>query len=92
MCCLVTINNTWNTNRFWLQWSCWCDCCFFDIYKVLDNVLHDGFIFKLKWYDVEPGLLSLIKNYLPNREHRVVLNDQYLDGEKLILGFYKGRR
>ena len=35
---------------------------------------HGGLIFKLIWYGVETELLSLLKNYLQNREQRVALN------------------
>ena len=47
---------------------------FLDISKVFDKVWHDGLVFKLKSYGVEGELLSLLKNYLQNREQRVVLN------------------
>ena len=49
---------------------------FLDISKDFDKVWHDGIIFKLKAYRVEDELLSLLKNYLENREKRVVLNGQ----------------
>ena len=45
---------------------------FLAISKAFDKVWHDGHIFKLKSYGVEGGLLLLIKNYLHNREQRVV--------------------
>ena len=41
---------------------------FLDISKAFDKVWHDGIIFKLKAYGVEGELLSLLKNYLENRE------------------------
>ena len=40
-----------------------------------DKVWHDGIIYKLKAYGIEGELLSLLKNYLENRE-RVVLIGQ----------------
>ena len=49
---------------------------FLHISKAFDKVWHDGIIFKLKAYDVKGELLSLLKNYLKNREQRVVLNGQ----------------
>ena len=49
---------------------------FLDISKAFDKVWHDEIIFKLKSYGVEGELLSLLKNYLENREQRVVLNGQ----------------
>ena len=47
---------------------------FLGISKTFDKVWHDGIIFKLKCYGAECELLSLLKNYLENREQRVVLN------------------
>ena len=38
--------------------------------------------FKLKAYSAESGLLLLLKNYLENREQRVVLNGQTSDLRK----------
>ena len=49
---------------------------FLDLSKAFDKVWNDGIIFKLKAYGVEGELLSLLKNYLENREQRVVLNGQ----------------
>ena len=45
---------------------------FLDLSKAFDKVWHDRIIFKLKAYGVEGELLSLLKNYLENREQRVV--------------------
>ena len=47
---------------------------FLDTSKAFDKVWHDGI--KLEAYDVEGELLSLLKNYLENREQRVVLSCQ----------------
>ena len=41
---------------------------FLDLSKAFDKVWHDGIIFTLKAYGVEGELLSLLKNYLENRE------------------------
>ena len=50
----------------------------FQIYRKpwIDQVWHDIIIFKLKAYDVEVELVSLLKNYLQSREQRIVLNGQ----------------
>ena len=56
---------------------------FLDISKAFDKVWHDGIIFKLKAYGVEGELLSLLKNYLENREQRVVLNGQTSEWRKM---------
>ena len=47
---------------------------FLDLSKAFDKVWHDGIIFNLKAYSVEGELFSLLKNYLENREQKVVLN------------------
>ena len=47
---------------------------FLDISKAFDKVWHEGLLYKLKTYGIEGQLLSLLANYLENREQRVVLN------------------
>ena len=59
---------------------------FLDISKAFDKVWHDGLVFKLKSYGVEGELLSLLKNYLQNREQRVVLNGQTSGWRKINSG------
>ena len=49
---------------------------FLDISKAFDKVWHKGLIFKLKTYDTDGKLLKLLKNYLTDRQQRVVLNGQ----------------
>ena len=56
---------------------------FLDISKAFDKVWHDGLIFKLKSYGVEGELLLLLKNYLHNREQRVVLNGQTSEWKRI---------
>ena len=63
---------------------------FLDISKAFDKVWYDGLIFKLKSYGVESELLSLLKNYLQNREQRVVLNGQTSGWRKINSGFPQG--
>ena len=63
---------------------------FLDISKAFDKVWHDGIIFKLKSYGVEGELLSLLKNYLENREQRVVLNGQISEWRKIMSGVPQG--
>ena len=62
---------------------------FLDLSKAFDKVWHDGITFKLKAYGVEGELLSLLKNYLENREQRVVLNGQTSSWRKICLEFHK---
>ena len=63
---------------------------FLDISKAFDKVWHDGLVFKLKSYGVEGELLSLLKNYLQNREQRVVLNGQISGWRKTNSGVPQG--
>ena len=59
---------------------------FLDISNAFDKVWHDGIIFKLKSYDVAGELVWLLKNYLENREQRVVLNGQTSEWRKIMSG------
>ena len=63
---------------------------FLDISKAFDKVWHDGLIFKLKSYGVEGELLLLLKNYLHNREQRVVLNGQTPEWKRIYSGVPQG--
>ena len=63
---------------------------FLDISKAFDKVWHDGLIFKLKSYGVEGEPLLLLKNYLHNREQRVVLNGQTSEWKRIYSGVPQG--
>ena len=54
-----------------------------DILKAFDKVCHDGLMFKLKSYGVDSQLLLLLKNYLRNREQRLVLNGQISEWKRI---------
>ena len=47
---------------------------FLDISKAFDKVWHDGLLFKLKSYGISGCLFTIIKDFLNNRNQRVVLN------------------
>ena len=63
---------------------------FLDISKAFDKVWHKGLLFKLKIYGVEGQFLSLLGNYLENREQRVVLNGQTSEWKKMNSGVPQG--
>ena len=47
---------------------------FLDISKAFDKVWHDGLLFKLKNYGISGLLFTIIKDFLANRQQRVILN------------------
>ena len=63
---------------------------FLDISKAFDKVWHEGLFYKLKTYGIEGQLLSLLTNYLENREQRVVLNGQTSEWRKIKSGVPQG--
>ena len=63
---------------------------FLDISKAFYKVWHKSLLFKLKSYDVEGELLSLLECYLSNREQRVVLDDQTSDWRRINSGAPQG--
>ena len=63
---------------------------FLDISKAFDKVWHDGLIFKLKSYGVEGELLLLLKNYLHNRDQRIILNGQTSEWNRIYSGVPQG--
>ena len=63
---------------------------FLDISKAFDKVWHEGLLYKLKTYAIEGQLLSLLANYLENREQRVVLKGQTSEWRKIKSGVPQG--
>ena len=62
---------------------------FLEISKAFDKVWHEGLLYKLK-NGIESQLLSLLANYLENREQRVVLNGQTSEWKKIKSGVPQG--
>ena len=52
---------------------------YLDISKAFDRVWHEGLIYKLRRCGVSGNLLSLMKDFLANREQRTVLNGKTLE-------------
>ena len=49
-------------------------CVFLDMSEALGKVWHDGLIFKFRSHGIISNLLFLLKNYLLNRNQRVIIN------------------
>ena len=63
---------------------------FLDISKAFDKVWHEGLLFKLKTYGVKGELLNLLRNYLHERNQRVVLNGQISSWQLIKSGVPQG--
>ena len=63
---------------------------FLDISKAFDKVWHDGLLFKLRQYGIGGDVLSLLTDFLSDREQRVVLNGLQSDWQKILSGVPQG--
>ena len=63
---------------------------FLDISKAFDKVWHEGLIYKIKSMGVSGQLLNLLKNYLTNRNQRVLLNGQNSAWAPVLAGVPQG--
>ncbi len=63
---------------------------FCDISKAFDRVWHPGIIYKLKRLGIEGNLLEFFKDYLANRQQRVVIKGQYSSWDHLKAGVPQG--
>ena len=61
-----------------------------DISKAFDKVWHEGLLFKLKTYGVKGKLLNLLRNYIHDRNQRVVLNGQISSWQLIKSGVPQG--
>ena len=63
---------------------------YLDMSKAFDKVWHKGLLFKLEQNGVTGNFLKLIKNYLSNREQRVVLNGMHSNWGSINSGVPQG--
>ena len=63
---------------------------FCDISKAFDKVWHKGLLYKLKTLGIMGNLLSLLKNYLDNRQQRVLIRGQSSEWGRLEAGVPQG--
>ena len=63
---------------------------FFNIFKVFDNVWHEGWLFKLQSYGIKWSLLRSLKNGLTVRLQTVVLNGQTSSWLNVTVGVPQG--
>ena len=63
---------------------------FLDISNAFDKVCQEVLLFKLKTYSVNGELLNLFRNYLHERNQRVVLNGQISSWELIKPGVWQG--
>lgn len=63
---------------------------FLDISKAFDRVWHEGLIHKLKSYGISGSLLSLLRDFLSDRQQRVILNGQASVWKQILAGVPQG--
>ena len=63
---------------------------FLDLSKAFDRVWHEGLLYKLECCGISGNLLSLISNFLTNREQRVVLNGKNSEWRRISAGVPQG--
>ena len=63
---------------------------FLDISRAFDRVWHDGLLFKLSQIGIEGQALNIVKDFLKNREQRVVIDGQSSDWAPITAGVPQG--
>jgi L-rhamnose mutarotase len=63
---------------------------FLDISKAFDRVWHKGLLYKLKSCGITGRLLEWLKDYLSDRQQRVIINGEYSEWGKINAGVPQG--
>ena len=63
---------------------------FLDISRAFDRVWHSGLLFKLKQIGIEGQALDIVKDFLTNREQRVVIDGQFSEWAPITAGVPQG--
>ena len=63
---------------------------FLDISKAFDKVWHDGLLFKLKNYGISGFIFTIVKDFLANRQQRVVLKGKSSCWSSMTTGVSQG--
>ena len=71
---LLTCYNDWASSR---NKSTPTDVVFLDFTKAFDSVPHERLLLKLKGYGIEGNLLKWFRNFLTNRQQRVVVRGTF---------------
>ena len=61
-----------------------------DFMKTFDKVPHKRLLAKIKSYGIEGNILKWIKEFLGNRQQRVIVNRKYADWSKVTSGIPQG--
>ena len=84
---LLTVFHDWAHNR---NNRLPTDVVFWDFTKAFDSVPHERLLLKLHAYGIRDPLLSWIRSFLTNRQHRVVLRGHYSSWTAVLSGVPQG--
>ena len=66
------------------------DVVFLDFSKAFDSIPHERLVLKLKGYEIEGSLLQWFRNFLTNRQQRVVVHRTYSSWSSVRSGVLQG--
>ena len=84
---LLSSFNDWSSSR---NNSKTTDCIFLDLAKAFDSVPHERLLLKLQRHGIEGSLFLWFRNFLTNRQQRVVIRGTYSNWAPVISGVPQG--